>query len=96
MTNSTSNLLYEDQPCVRCGSKKRISKKWTEVLETYHSTSKVEHMMVVCTNATCQAAFDENLKKETAKRDIIQAQKLEKDKVRKANSLLKSASRAKN
>lgn len=96
MTNSTRTLLYEDQPCERCGSEKRISKKWTEILSTYHSTSKVEHMKIICTNSACQAAFEENLKKETAKRDIIRLQKEEKDKIRKANSLLKSAARAKN
>ncbi|MBI3385319.1 hypothetical protein HY030_03960 [Candidatus Gottesmanbacteria bacterium] len=96
MTNRVSSMPYEDQPCERCGSPKRISKKWTEILTTFHSTSKLEHMKIVCTNSVCQEAFEENLKKDAEKRDVVRLAKEEKDKLRKANSLLKSAARAKN
>lgn len=89
MKNNKSNV-YADQPCSRCGSKRRISKTWKESIATLSGSTLVECSQIVCTNKDCQLAFEENLAKETKKREIIRSQKEERDKLRKVNSLLHS------
>lgn len=90
-----SNVSYLDQPCDRCGSKRRVSRKWKEKVPTFTGKlTVVEYTQVICTNPECQRKFEENIKKETKKREVIRLQKEENDKIRKDNSL-KAAKRAK-
>mgnify|MGYP001563907784 CR=1 FL=1 len=85
-----SYIPYVDQPCERCGSKKRVSKTWTKTVPIFNGTTELEYSQIVCTNPVCQRAFDKNLKEETKKREVIRLEKEEKDKMRKANSLLQA------
>lgn len=78
---------YMNQPCERCGSKKRVSRKWKEQIPTYTGSVEVEYSQIICTNAACQAAFDKNLLEETARREVIKQKKEANDVARKANSL---------
>lgn len=82
------SVLYEDQPCERCGSKKRVSRTWKENIPVFGGTTEVKYSQVICTNPACQRAFEEKLRKEAEKREVLRLQKEEKDKIRKANSLL--------
>lgn len=79
---------FIDQPCERCGSKKRISRTWKEKIPTFSGETVVEYSQIVCTNSACQSAFDEVLKKESLKRAEIRQQKEENDLKRKKNSLI--------
>ena len=78
-----STKTFIDYPCERCGSKKRISKKWKETIETMTGKSVVDAAQIVCTNNVCQALFDKNRAEELI---IIHERKLKKeaqDKIRK-------------
>lgn len=82
MTNT-----YIDQPCPRCGSKQRISKRWKEKVPTFSGSITVDCSQIVCTNKECQAAFDKNLQEETDKKEVMRKKKEEQDQARKAKSL---------
>jgi len=88
MTTNIKHIPYADQPCDRCGGKKCVAKTWKETIPTFSGTTQVEYSQIICTNKACQLLFDENLEKEKEKKEIVRLQKEEKDKVRKANSLL--------
>lgn len=83
MSNSDSKLSYFDQPCKRCGSKKRISKTWNEEYKTTFGSSKVEISQIVCTNDNCQEQFDLNREKEILQEVSRKQKKEEQDKLRK-------------
>ncbi len=89
------NIAYEDKPCVRCGSPKRVSKTWKEKIPTFNGSTVVEYSQIICTNKECQKLFDENLAKEEKKRKIVQLEREEREKVRKANSLQRPKKSAK-
>lgn len=79
---------YLEKPCARCGSKKRISKKWKEKIPTFSGKiTIVDFSQIVCTNKVCQVAFDKELIEEAKKREILKLKKEEHDAQRKANSL---------
>lgn len=85
-----NTVAYEDQLCTRCGSKRRISRRWKEKIPTFSGDMYVEYEQVVCTNKECQRLFDENLAKEEAKKKIVTQQKEEREKERKSKLLLKT------
>jgi Fe-S oxidoreductase len=90
--NISSFTSYLNQPCDRCGSKKRIAKTWKENIETFTGKkSVVEYSQIVCVNTPCQAAFDKKLFNETKKREEMKKKKEESDKKRKNNSLAMAA-----
>src|SRR5487761_1592657 len=80
---------YADQPCSRCGSKKRISRTWKEVAPTFNGTTETACAQIVCTNKECQKVFAVNLAKEEKKRAVLRLQKEEKDKSRKAATVIR-------
>ena len=84
------DLPYAEQPCARCGSKKRISKTWKKTVPIFNGTTELEYSLIICTNPVCQRAFEKKLKKETKERAIMKQEKEEKDRIRKAASLLRS------
>lgn len=79
---------YLNEPCVRCGSKKRIAKTWKETLITFNGKSIVEHSQIVCTNKICQSDFEKILLEEAKKREVAKALKEANDIARKAASLI--------
>ncbi len=81
---------YLNEPCIRCGSKKRIAKTWKETLITFNGKSIVEHSQIVCTNNICQVAFEKLLLEEAKKRDAARAIKEANDIARKANLVLRT------
>lgn len=87
---------YLNQPCERCGSKKRIAKTWKERLSTLTRTTIVEHEQIVCTNDVCQAAFDKHLLEETQKRQAARLKKEADETARKAHVLLRANEARKN
>ena len=82
-----SGTAYVDQPCPRCGSKRRVSKRWNETIKTLTGTTIVKYSQIVCNNNVCQVEFDRQLLKETQKRQAIKLKKEANDAARKANSL---------
>jgi len=64
-----NTIAYVDRPCDRCGSKRKISKTWTEKIKNPNSTMVLENTQVVCTNKECQEAFDRAEMKEKEKRE---------------------------
>lgn len=81
---------YLNQPCERCGSKKRIAKSWKETFPTLTGTAIVERAQIVCTNDVCQIAFDKHLLEETRKKEILRLKKEANEAARKTHALLKS------
>lgn len=78
-------MTYIDQPCERCGSKKNISKTWTEKLETLVGVSVIEVSQITCTNRECQDLFDKNREVELLKINERKLAKEEQDRIRKLN-----------
>ncbi|MBI2074453.1 MAG: hypothetical protein HYT83_01305 [Candidatus Levybacteria bacterium] len=81
---------YLDKPCERCGSKKRISRRWKETVQTFNGTATIDCSQIICTNKVCQAEFDKNLLEETEKRRALKVKMDENKAARKANSLLQA------
>lgn len=61
---------YVDMPCDRCGSKRIISKKWTEKVENSYGYMTLYHTQILCTNKECQKELEEVERKEKEKRDL--------------------------
>lgn len=86
---------YIDQPCERCGSKKRISKTWFEYTPNFNGKSKVECAKIVCTNDECQEKFEQKMKSDTDKQTKIRQNKEANDIARKKNALTARANKLK-
>lgn len=78
-------MTYIDQPCERCGSKKRIASSWTERVQTMAGISILEMSQIICTNKMCQSLFDKNRAEELIKINERRVAKEEQDKIRKDN-----------
>ena len=78
-------MTYIDQPCDRCGSEKRISRSWTERVQTMAGISILEMSQIICTNKMCQELFDKNRAEELVKINERKLAKEEQDKIRKDN-----------
>lgn len=61
----------KDLPCDRCGSKRKVSKKWTEKIKNSGGYMTLEHVQIICTNKECQAEFEKKLAQEELKREKI-------------------------
>lgn len=79
---------FVDTPCERCGSKRRISKTWTETHDTFNGVKKtIECSQIICTNDECQESFDKKSVAETKKREELKQTKIKNDEIRKSNAL---------
>ena len=63
---------YADRKCDRCGSKRKITKTWTEKVENSFSEGfmTLNHTQIICTNKECQNALEEVERKEKEKREL--------------------------
>jgi len=66
-----------DIPCGRCNSKRRISKSWVEKIPNSNGFMTLYHSQIVCTNKTCQEAFEKALSEDLEKRERFRQSKLE-------------------
>ncbi len=82
---ANTKLSYIELPCDRCGSKKLVSKSWSEDLETSAGTSQVEVSQIICSNKECQAEFEGVRATELVKINERKVKKEEADKVRRDN-----------
>ncbi len=89
--NSTSS---SEIPCPRCGSKRKVSKVWTEKIKNDHGVMVLQHTEIICTNKECQAEFEDVLKKENEKRAKMHEVKMANDAKRTADKLAASAAKA--
>ena len=85
MAGNSASLNYVNQPCDRCGSKKRVAKTWKETLKTAAGVSILQVSQVVCTNDECQKSFDEDRAVEVMRVNERKLKKEEQDKVRRDN-----------
>jgi hypothetical protein len=76
MKKAPPKLLYNSQPCDRCGSEKITSKTWNEEIKTALGVSIIEVSQTVCTNKACQAKFD---KIRQAEMEVANNRKLAKE-----------------
>lgn len=88
--NISSANTYLHQPCGRCGSKRRISKKWKERVPTLTGTTVIEYSQIICTNKICQVTFDKQMQEEKNKREVIRIKKEENMLLKKANYSLQA------
>ena len=86
--NKTSANAYLNEPCGRCGNKRRISRKWKETVPTLTGTTIIQYSQIVCINKACQVEFDKNLLEETKKREVVRIEK-------EANLVLRKAKKNK-
>lgn len=70
-------ILASDQLCIRCNSKRRVAKTWTEKIKNDHGGMTLVHKKIVCTNKVCQEEFDKALLEETQKRAKLYQAKLD-------------------
>lgn len=70
-----NNKPYAQKPCDRCGSKRKVTKTWTERIENSYSFMTLYHSQVICTNKDCQKELEEVERKEKEKRDLRLAKK---------------------
>lgn len=83
--------VYLDQPCDRCGSKRKTARTWKEKLPTLSGgTTEIEYSQIVCRNNVCQAKFEKKLLSETRKNRAIKRKKEANDALRKAAKKTKS------
>ncbi len=64
-----SHQPYLDILCNRCGSKRVVAKRWTEVIEITNGTTSLTHVQMVCTNKECQSKFESIAEQERVKRE---------------------------
>lgn len=88
--------VYANQPCERCGSKKRISKPWKEKIKTTWGISVVEASQIFCTNDACQKLFDKNRAEEVIKINARKLMREEQVNIRKEHIAYTIALRKKN
>ena len=80
-------INYTEEICIRCGSKKFISRVWKEKIATYSGgTTEVEYSKIECTNKECQEAFNKQFEEEKNKKEALRIKKEESDAMRQANS----------
>lgn len=75
--------------CVRCKSKRRVAKTWTEKIQNDNGFMTLQHTQYVCTNAECQAAFDKAILEDIKKREKLKEMKLENDAKRLSTKITK-------
>lgn len=92
----SSEKLYLNEPCNRCGSEKRVAKKWKEIMPTLTGTTVIKHTQIVCMNEACQMESDEMLRKEAKKRQDVRTKKEANDAIRKANIITSANKTRKN
>ncbi len=85
---------YLGQPCERCGSKKRIAKKWKEKVPTFNGSTTIEYTQIICTNKACQKEFNKKLLEESKKREERRIEKEANLQKRKSISLSRKTLRA--
>lgn len=63
---------YAENRCNRCGSKRKVTKTWTEKVKNVHSDGYMVlyHTQTSCTNKECSAKFEELERKEREKREL--------------------------
>lgn len=103
--NTLSNNPYLNQPCDRCGKKRRVGKIWKEKIPNFSGNmTVVEYSQIVCSDKSCQFAFDKQLRAEAQKRKEVKEEKekeinkrriKQKKKLRKAKLLKKPAKKIK-
>jgi hypothetical protein len=87
-----NSISPSDIPCDRCGSKRKVSKAWTEKIKSDHGVMILEHKEIICTNKVCQAEFEAVLKKENEKRAKIHQIKVDNDAKRARDKAARVAS----
>ncbi|KKQ34191.1 MAG: hypothetical protein US51_C0049G0008 [Microgenomates group bacterium GW2011_GWA2_37_6] len=80
-----------EKVCVRCKSRRRVSKTWTEKIVNDNGFMTLLHTQYVCTNVECQSAFDKALLEDTKKREKLKQMKQENDARRLSTKVPKSA-----
>lgn len=63
--------------CTRCGSKRKVSKKWTEKIPNSSGFMVLYHTEYKCLNKECQAEFEKLILAEQEKRDKLKQLKLD-------------------
>lgn len=81
-------VSMEDIPCIRCNSKRKISKTWTEKIKNPNGFMILRHSQIVCTNRQCQLAFEKVMLEDIQKREKLKLSKLENTTNKKTASKL--------
>ena len=79
-------VLYKDQPCERCGSKKSISNIHDVITPALIGSVKVGYSQIICTNHICQKEFERNLLEEMQKKEAIRLKREEDKTARKVRA----------
>jgi hypothetical protein len=66
-----SQNSFLDQPCERCGGKKRMGKSWKETVPIFTTSTVIEYSQIKCVNDDCQEAFEKKLEEEEVKRQQL-------------------------
>jgi hypothetical protein len=69
--------LYIDQPCERCGSKKKLTKIRNESISNIGGASILEYSRIICTDSVCQAEFETKIEEKKQKDESIRLKREE-------------------
>lgn len=83
MINKT---LYVDQPCERCGSKKRINIIQKVTTPALINAAKIEYSQIICTNEVCQREFERKLLEKMQKDEALMLKRKQEKAARKVQS----------
>lgn len=85
------NTLIPQNPCVRCGKNRIVSKTWKEKVNSYFGATVIVHTETVCPDKECQKQVEEKFAKQKEKSAQMQHDKEERLKLAKAGRLAKTA-----
>lgn len=70
-----NSIPRSEQPCDRCGAKRKVAKTWTEKIKNTGGFMTLQHTQLICTNKECQAAFDKIIADDAQKREKLKLAK---------------------
>lgn len=71
-----------NNPCIRCGSERILSKTWEEVVELYSRQTTITNTEFVCPDAKCQKLVETQLAEQREKKELTDNQKALEKKAR--------------
>lgn len=72
-----NSVPYLEQPCERCGKKKKLSETGKESMPNLSNSVKIEYSQVICTDSLCQREFEEKLQEKALKELAIKLKREE-------------------
>lgn len=67
--------MTSNNPCIRCGKERIVSKTWKEEVTNFFGSSVITHTETVCPDEECQKVVDAKFKQEKEKKEALMLEK---------------------